>query len=74
MSLQKQISELQAENLILHTENEELKEKQKAFQEELTQEIERLRKLGPWKRFWGAWSLVLSLITTIEEGFKKTNS
>lgn len=74
MSLKEQITQLKEQNLLLQIKNEELKKKQEAFQEELTKEIERLKSLGPWKRFWGAWSLVLSLITTIEEGFKKTNS
>lgn len=69
-----QIQELIAENIQLNLDNEKLKKEQKEFQNVLIEKINALKDLGPWKRFWGYWQLVIDLITTIEEAISASNS
>jgi hypothetical protein len=52
-------------------DNEKLKKEQKEFQDELRVHINGLKKLSPWRRFWGYWQLIKDLITTFEEGIKE---
>jgi hypothetical protein len=66
-------SEIQAmllENVALKSENENLVKEQKEFQQALKTQIDRIKGLGPWKRFWAAAQLVIDLIGTIEAGFR----
>lgn len=72
--LQEKMLQLHAENVILKSENEKLIKEQAEFQDALIDKIGELKKLGPWKRFWGYWSLVKDLITTIEQGISKANN
>ena len=51
-------------------ENENLIKEQKAFQDALKKEVDRIKGYKPWKRFFAAARLVIDLITTIEAGFK----
>lgn len=69
-----QIQQLIAENIQLNLDNEKLKKEQKEFQNVLIEKINALKDLGPWKRFWGYWQLVIDLITTIEEAISASNS
>jgi hypothetical protein len=69
-----QIQKLIAENIQLNLDNENLKKEQKEFQNVLIEKITGLKDLGPWKRFWGYWRLVMDLITTIEEAISASNS
>ena len=66
-----EINKLVAENIQLHLDNEKLKKEQKEFQDELRVHINGLKKLSPWRRFWGYWQLIKDLITTFEEGIKE---
>lgn len=69
-----QIQAIIAENIQLNLDNEKLKKEQKEFQNALIEKINALKDLGPWKRFWGYWQLVIDLITTIEEAIAASNS
>jgi hypothetical protein len=69
-----QIQKLIGENIQLNLDNENLKKEQKEFQNVLIEKINGLKDLGPWKRFWGYWQLVIDLITTIEEAISASNS
>jgi len=62
-----QIQEMIAENIQLKEDNSNLIKEQKEFQGALIEKINALKDLGPWRRFWGYWQLVVDLITTIEE-------
>ena len=62
-----QIQQMIAENIQLKEDNSNLIQQQKEFQGALIEKINALKDLGPWKRFWGYWRLVMDLITTIEE-------
>ena len=65
-----EINAMQAQNLQLKNANEQLVKEQKEFQAALKTQIDRIKGLGPWKRFWAAAQLVIDLIVTIEAGFK----
>jgi len=74
-----QIQAIVAENIQLKEDNSKLKEdnsklikKQKEFQDMLIEKINALKVLGPWRRFWGYWRLVMDLITTIEQAISKS--
>lgn len=69
-----EIQQMIAENIQLNLDNEKLKKEQKEFQNALVEKINALKNLGPWKRFWGYWQLVIDLITTIEEAIAASNS
>ena len=69
-----EINKIVAENIQLHLDNENLKKQQAEFQNALIEKINALKDLGPWRRFWGYWKLVMDLITTIEEAIRKQNS
>ena len=69
-----QIQAMIAENIQLNLDNEKLIKEQKEFQDALKEKINALKTLGPWKRFWGYWQLVVDLITTIEEAISASNS
>ena len=69
-----EINKLVAENIQLNLDNEKLIKEQKEFQNALIEKINALKDLGPWKRFWGYWQLVIDLITTIEEAISASNS
>jgi hypothetical protein len=60
-----------AENIKLNLDMNKLKKEQSEFQDALVEKINELKNLGPWRRFWGYWKLVLDLITTIEETIRK---
>ena len=60
-----------AENIQLNLDMNKLKKEQSEFQDALVEKINELKNLGPWRRFWGYWKLVLDLITTIEETIRK---
>tara|TARA_R110000824_G_scaffold128525_1_gene289380 strand:+ start:167 stop:442 length:276 start_codon:yes stop_codon:yes gene_type:complete len=60
-----------AENIQLNLDMNKLKKEQSEFQDALVEKINELKNLGPWRRFWGYWQLVLDLITTIEETIRK---
>mgnify|MGYP003633465727 FL=1 len=66
-----EINKLVAENIQLNLDINKLKKEQAEFQEALIEKIKELKQLGPWKRFWGYWKLVMDLITTIEEAISK---
>ena len=66
----KEIDMMIAENIRLNIENEKLIKEQKEFQDALKAQVDRIKGLGPWKRFWAAAQLVIDLITTIEKGFR----
>ena len=66
-----EINKLVAENIQLNLDINKLKKEQAEFQEALIEKIKQLKQLGPWKRFWGYWKLVMDLITTIEEAVSK---
>ena len=66
-----QIQAMIAENIQLNLDINKLKKEQLEFQEALVEKINELKSLGPWKRFWGYWRLVMDLITTIEETISK---
>jgi phage shock protein A len=65
-----EIKKMQVENKTLRTENDQLIKEQREFQEALKKQVDRIKKLGPWKRFWAAVQLVKDLITTIEAGLR----
>lgn len=69
-----QIQQMIAENIQLKEDNSNLIKEQKEFQGALIEKINALKDLGPWKRFWGYWQLVMDLITTIEEAIAASNS
>ena len=69
-----QIQQMIAENIQLKEDNSNLIKEQKEFQDALKEKINALKDLGPWKRFWGYWRLVMDLITTIEEAIAASNS
>jgi len=69
-----QIQQMIAENLQLKEDNSNLIKEQKEFQDALKEKINALKDLGPWRRFWGYWQLVIDLITTIEEAISASNS
>lgn len=69
-----EIQQMIAENIQLNLDNEKLKKEQKEFQNALVEKINALKDLGPWRRFWGYWQLVIDLITTIEEAIAASNS
>ncbi len=69
-----QIQQMIAENLQLKEDNSNLIKEQKEFQDALKEKINALKELGPWRRFWGYWQLVIDLITTIEEAIAASNS
>jgi hypothetical protein len=69
-----QIQQMIAENIQLKEDNSNLIKEQKEFQGALIEKINALKDLGPWKRFWGYWRLVMDLITTIEEAIAASNS
>ena len=60
-----------AENIQLNLDMNKLKKEQSEFQDALVEKINELKNLGPWRRFWGYWKLVMDLITTIEETIRK---
>ena len=60
-----------AENIQLNLDMNKLKKEQLEFQNALVEKINELKNLGPWRRFWGYWKLVMDLITTIEETIRK---
>ena len=66
-----EINKLVAENIQLNLDINKLKKEQAEFQDALIEKINELKQLGPWKRFWGYWKLVMDLITTIEEAISK---
>jgi len=68
---QTEIQEMLLENVALKKENEKLIKEQKEFQDALKKQVERIKGLGPWKRFWAAVQLVKDLIVTIEAGFRE---
>ena len=68
-----QIQQMIAENIQLKEDNSKLIKKQKEFQDALKEKINALKTLGPWRRFWGYWQLVIDLITTIEEAIAASN-
>lgn len=69
-----QIQQMIAENIQLKEDNSNLIKEQKEFQDALKEKINALKELGPWRRFWGYWQLVIDLITTIEEAIAASNS
>ena len=69
-----QIQQMIAENLQLKEDNSNLIKEQKEFQDALKEKINALKDLGPWRRFWGYWQLVIDLITTIEDAISASNS
>ncbi len=69
-----QIQQMISENLQLNEDNSNLIKEQKEFQDALKEKINALKELGPWRRFWGYWQLVIDLITTIEEAIAASNS
>jgi hypothetical protein len=69
-----EINKLVAENIQLNLDNEKLKKEQAEFQYALIEKINALKDLGPWRRFWGYWQLVMDLITTIEQAISKQNN
>jgi hypothetical protein len=69
-----EINKLVAENIQLNLDNEKLKKEQAEFQNALIEKINALKDLGPWRRFWGYWQLVMDLITTIEQAISKQNN
>ena len=66
-----QITAMIAENIQLNLDMNKLKKEQSEFQDALVEKINELKNLGPWRRFWGYWKLVMDLITTIEETIRK---
>lgn len=67
-----EIGIMKAENIQLKLDNGKLKKEQKEFQDALEIQIKAIKKLGPWKRFWGYWNLVTGLISTIEQTINKS--
>lgn len=66
-----EINKMIAENIQLNLDMNKLKKEQLEFQNALVEKINELKNLGPWRRFWGYWKLVMDLITTIEETIRK---
>ena len=54
----------------LENENEKLKKEQQEFQDELKKEIDKIKDMKGFNRFWASLKLLWSLINTIEQGFK----
>jgi hypothetical protein len=67
-----QITAMIAENIQLKEDNSNLIKEQKEFQYALIEKINAIKDLGPWRRFWGYWRLVMDLITTIEQAISKS--
>ena len=67
-----QIQAIVVENIELKQTNENLIKEQKEFQYALIEKINAIKALGPWRRFWGYWRLVMDLITTIEQAISKS--
>ena len=55
----------------LEDENEKLKKEQQEFQDELKKEIDKIKAMKGFNRFWPSLKLLWSLINTIEQGFKE---
>lgn len=55
----------------LEDENEKLKKEQQEFQDELKKEIDKIKAMKGFNRFWASLKLLWSLINTIEQGFKE---
>lgn len=55
----------------LENENEKLKKEQQEFQDELKKEIDKIKAMKGFNRFWASLKLLWSLINTIEQGFKE---
>ena len=66
-----QIQQMIAENIQLKEDNSKLIKEQREFQDALKVHINALKKLSPWRRFWGYWQLIKDLILTFEEGIKE---
>ena len=64
------IDAMLAENKAIKEYNDQLIKEQQEFQAALKAQVDRINKLGPWKRFWAAVQLVKDLILTIEAGFR----
>lgn len=58
----------------LQWEIKTLKDKQKAFQDELVKEVTRINTLPPFKRWWQTGKLLVSICDTIIEAVNKANS
>lgn len=68
------IKQLQAEKAILEAENQALKEKQTAFQDEMLKEIERIEKDKTFFKIFQYGKLLFSLIATFKAGIEKYNA
>ena len=66
-----EINKMIAENIQLNLDMNKLKKEQLEFQNALVEKINELKNFGPRRRFWGYWTLVMDLITTIEETIRK---
>jgi|19_taG_2_1085344.scaffolds.fasta_scaffold03301_1 hypothetical protein len=64
------VNKLVEDYIDLENNYSELKKEQKEFQEQLTKEIDKIKAMKGFNRFWASLKLLWSLINTIEQGFK----
>lgn len=69
--LQSELKALRFDVAKLEAQNEALKKEQQEFQEELKKEIDKIRQMKGFARWWNAGKLIWQLISTIESGFKE---
>jgi len=67
----REFSALKHDLFVLQDENEKLKKEQQEFQDELKKEIDKIKAMKRFNRFWASLKLLWSLINTIEQGFKE---
>lgn len=63
--------QLQLRVAVLENENAALEAKQKAFQDALIVEVQRIEKLGWWKKFLNYAALLKSLVETIYKAIEE---
>ncbi len=67
------LSEAKEQIKFLQWEIKTLKDKQKAFQDELIKEVTFINTLPPFKRWWQKGKLLISICDTIIEAVDKAN-
>jgi len=67
------LNEAKEQIKFLQWEIKTLKDKQKAFQDELIHEVERINTLPPFKRWWQKGKLLISICDTVIEAVEKAN-
>lgn len=73
-ALQEYVFKLEAANRLLKAENEALKKKQEAFQDELVGEIQKIEKLPFFKKIFSYGALLKQLIEGVMSAIDKAKA